>query len=239
MSAKLAPTENAEVTSVDLRTPSGDVAGTIELPAGVFGVQVNVPLIHQVVVAQLAAARQGTHSTKTRAEVRGGGRKPYKQKGTGRARQGSTRAPQFTGGGVVHGPTPRDYAQRTPKKMKAAALRGALSDRARNGRVHVVTGLVEGETPSTKAAIQALASLSDRRNLLVVVERDDDVSWLSLRNVPRVHLLVVDQLNTYDVLVSDDVIFTQGAFDAFVAGPTTGKGAKAVATETEAEEAAL
>jgi large subunit ribosomal protein L4 len=239
MSAKLAPTESAEVTSVDLRTPSGDVAGTIELPAGVFGVQVNVPLIHQVVVAQLAAARQGTHSTKTRAEVRGGGRKPYKQKGTGRARQGSTRAPQFTGGGVVHGPTPRDYAQRTPKKMKAAALRGALSDRARNGRVHVVTGLVEGETPSTKAAIQALASLSDRRNLLVVVERDDDVSWLSLRNVPQVHLLVVDQLNTYDVLVSDDVIFTQGAFDAFVAGPTTGKGAKAVATEAEAEEAAL
>lgn len=235
----MAKLETAEVTSVEVKTPAGASAGTLDLPAEVFGVQVNVPLIHQVVVAQLAAARQGTHDTKSRGEVRGGGRKPYKQKGTGRARQGSTRAPQFTGGGVVHGPTPRDYAQRTPKKMKAAALRGALSDRARNGRLHVVTGVVEGDTPSTKAAIQALATISDRRNLLVVLERDDDVSWLSLRNVPSVHLLVVDQLNTYDVLVSDDVIFTQGAFDAFVAGPTTGKGAKAVATESEAEEAAL
>ena len=227
-------TELPEVTSVDLVTPAGKTAGSVDLPAAVFGVQVNVPLIHQVVVAQLAAARQGTHKTKTRAEVRGGGRKPYKQKGTGRARQGSTRAPQFTGGGVVHGPTPRDYEQRTPKKMKAAALRGALSDRARNGRVHVVTGIVEGDTPSTKAAIQALSSISDRRNLLVVLDRDDDVSWLSLRNVPSVHLLVVDQLNTYDVLVSDDVIFTKDAFDAFVAGPVTGKSAKAVATESEA-----
>jgi large subunit ribosomal protein L4 len=236
MSAK---TETPEVTSVDLVTPAGTTTGTVDLPAAVFGVQVNVPLIHQVVVAQLAAARQGTHKTKTRAEVRGGGRKPYKQKGTGRARQGSTRAPQFTGGGVVHGPTPRDYEQRTPKKMKAAALRGALSDRARNGRVHVVTGIVEGDTPSTKAAIQALESLSDRRNLLVVLDRDDEVSWLSLRNVPRVHLLVVDQLNTYDVLVSDDVIFTKDAFDAFVAGPVSGKGAKAVAAESEVEEAAL
>jgi len=241
MSAK---TETAEVTSVDLVTPAGETTGSVDLPAAVFGVQVNVPLIHQVVVAQLAAARQGTHKTKTRAEVRGGGRKPYKQKGTGRARQGSTRAPQFAGGGVVHGPTPRDYAQRTPKKRKAAALRGALSDRARNGRIHVVSGLVSGETPSTKAAVQALAAVSERRHKLVVVEREDEVTWLSLRNVPSVHLLVPDQLNTYDVLVSDDVIFTQGAFDAFVAGPTTGKGAKAVATETEAasttdEEAAL
>jgi large subunit ribosomal protein L4 len=202
-------------------------------------VQTNVPLIHQVVVAQLAAARQGTHATKTRGEVRGGGKKPYKQKGTGRARQGSTRAPQFAGGGVVHGPTPRDYAQRTPKKMKAAALRGALSDRARNGRIHVLAGVVSGETPSTKAAAQALASVSERRNLLVVVEREDDVTWLSLRNVPSVHLITPDQLNTYDVLVSDDVVFTRGAFDAFVAGPATGKGAKAVATEAEAEEAEL
>jgi large subunit ribosomal protein L4 len=232
--AKLDTAELPEVTSVEIKTPAGKAAGTADLPSEVFGVQVNVPLIHQVVVAQLAAARQGTHDTKSRGEVRGGGRKPYKQKGTGRARQGSTRAPQFTGGGVVHGPTPRDYAQRTPKKMKAAALRGALSDRARNGRVHVVTGIVEGETPSTKAAVQALAAISDRRNLLVVLERDDDVAWLSLRNVPSVHLLVHDQLNTYDVLVSDDVIFTQGALAAFVAGPTTGKGAKAVATETEA-----
>ena len=223
-----------------MASPKTDTATTTsDLPADDFDVELNVPLIHQVVVAQLAAARQGTHDTKSRGEVRGGGRKPYKQKGTGRARQGSTRAPQFTGGGVVHGPTPRDDAQRPPKKMKAAALRGALSDRARNGRLHVVTGVVEGDTPSTKAAIQALATISDRRNLLVVLERDDDVSWLSLRNVPSVHLLVVDQLNTYDVLVSDDVIFTKDAFDAFVAGPVTGKGAKAVATESEAEEAAL
>jgi large subunit ribosomal protein L4 len=231
-------TSTPEITTVEIKTPAGKAAGSVDLPAEVFGVQVNVPLIHQVVVAQLAAARQGTHDTKSRGEVRGGGRKPYKQKGTGRARQGSTRAPQFAGGGVVHGPTPRDYAQRTPKKMKAAALRGALSDRARNGRVHVVTGIVDGETPSTKAAVTALAAISDRRNLLVVVERDDEVSWLSLRNVPSVHLLVPDQLNTYDVLVSDDVIFTQGALDAFVAGPATGKGAKAVATETEANEEA-
>jgi len=228
-----------ETTTVEVTTPAGKAAGSVDLPGEVFGVQINVPLIHQVVVAQLAAARQGTHDTKSRGEVRGGGRKPYKQKGTGRARQGSTRAPQFAGGGVVHGPTPRDYAQRTPKKMKAAALRGALSDRARNGRLHVVTGIVEGETPSTKAAVAALAAISDRRNLLVVVERDDEVSWLSLRNVPSVHLLVPDQLNTYDVLVSDDVVFTRGALDAFLAGPTTGKGAKAVATETEAEEASL
>ena len=241
MSTKL---ETAEVTAVTVVDASGNNAGSVDLPAEIFGVQVNVPLIHQVVVAQLAAARQGTHDTKSRGEARGGGRKPYKQKGTGRARQGSTRAPQFAGGGVVHGPTPRDYAQRTPKKMKAAALRGALSDRARNGRLHIVTGLVSGDTPSTKAAVQALAAVSERRHKLVVIEREDEGTWLSLRNVPSVHLLVPDQLNTYDVLVSDDVIFTQGAFDAFVAGPSTGKGAKAVATETEAatttpEEAAL
>ena len=237
--AKTDTVELAEVTSVDVLDATGASTGSVDLPAEIFGVQVNVPLIHQVVVAQLAAARQGTHDTKSRGEVRGGGRKPYKQKGTGRARQGSTRAPQFTGGGVVHGPTPRDYAQRTPKKMKAAALRGALSDRARNGRLHVVAGLVASETPSTKAAVQALASVSERRNLLVVVEREDDVTWLSLRNVPSVHLIAPDQLNTYDVLVSDDVVFTRGAFDAFVAGPATGKGAKAVATESEAEEAEL
>jgi len=197
------------------------VAGTqrtVELPAEVFDVQVNVPLIHQVVVAQLAAARQGTHDTKTRGEVSGGGRKPYRQKGTGRARQGSTRAPQFAGGGVVHGPTPRAYDQRTPKKMKAAALRGALSDRARAGRVHVLGGVVDGDAPSTKSAIGALnAAVGDkRRNVLVVLERTDEVGWKSLRNVERVHLLVPDQLNTYDVLVSDDVVFTEGALAAFV-----------------------
>ena len=223
------------MTSIDVLTPAGTTAGSVELPAEVFDVQVNVPLIHQVVVAQLAAARQGTHDTKSRGEVRGGGRKPYKQKGTGRARQGSTRAPQFTGGGVVHGPTPRSYDQRTPKKMKAAALRGALSDRARNGRVHVISTLVEGEQPSTKAAVAALAAITDRRNVLVVLERDDVLGWKSVRNVIGVHPLVVDQLNTYDVLCSDDVVFTAGALETFLAGPTTGKGAKSVATSTEAE----
>jgi len=221
-------------TTIDVRTPAGEAAGSVELPAEIFDVQVNIPLIHQVVVAQLAAARQGTHSTKTRGEVSGGGRKPYRQKGTGRARQGSIRAPQFAGGGVVHGPVPRSYDQRTPKKMKAAALRGALSDRARNGRVHVVTSIVEGETPSTKAAVTALAALSDRRQLLVVVERGDDVALKSLRNVSRAHVLAPDQLNTYDVLVCDDVVFTQGALEVFLAGPTRGRGAKAVATESEA-----
>jgi large subunit ribosomal protein L4 len=189
---------------------------TVDLPAEIFDVQVNIPLIHQVVVAQQAAARQGTHDTKTRGEVRGGGRKPYKQKGTGRARQGSTRAPQFTGGGTVHGPTPRKYDQRTPKKMKAAALRGALSDRARAGRIHVVEGFVSGDRPSTKSALAALSGLTERPRVLVVLERGDDLTWLSLRNVDTVHLLAVDQLNTYDVLLSDDVVFTQGAYDAFV-----------------------
>ncbi len=171
----------------------------VDLPAEFFGLPVNIPLIHQVVVAQQAAARQGTHATKTRGEVRGGGRKPYKQKGTGRARQGSTRAPQFAGGGVVHGPQPRSYAQRTPKKMIAAALRSALSDRARDGRVHVVESLVSGETPSTKSALAALAGLTDRAKYLVVLERTDAITWLSLRNAPEVHIVAVDQLNTYDV----------------------------------------
>jgi large subunit ribosomal protein L4 len=188
----------------------------VDLPAEIFDVEVNIPLIHQVVVAQQASARQGTHATKTRGEVRGGGRKPYKQKGTGRARQGSTRAPQFAGGGVVHGPQPRNYDQRTPKKMKAAALRGALSDRARNDRIHVVDSLISAESPSTRAALAALSTLSDRGNFLVVLERTDSVTWLSLRNAQEVHIVAVDQLNTYDVLAADDVVFTQGAFDAFV-----------------------
>jgi large subunit ribosomal protein L4 len=190
----------------------------VEFPAEIFDVELNVPLIHQVVVAQQAAARQGTHATKTRGEVRGGGKKPYKQKGTGRARQGSTRAPQFAGGGTVHGPQPRDYSQRTPKKMKAAALKGALSDRARNGRIHVVESLVTGEKPSTKTALTALLELTDRRKFLVVLERNDVVTWLSLRNAPEVHLVAVDQINTYDVLASDDVVFSKAAYDAFVAG---------------------
>jgi len=224
--------------TVDVLAVDGSKAGTAELPEDLFDVQTNIPLIHQVVVAQQAAARQGTHSTKNRGEVSGGGRKPYKQKGTGRARQGSTRAPQFTGGGVVHGPSPRNYAQRTPKKMKAAALRGALSDRARHGRVHVVAGLVDGDSPSTRAAVKALANVSTRDHLLVVVERTDVVTWRSLRNVPEVHLLAPDQLNTYDVLLSDDVVFTRSALEAFVAGPATGRSASAVgrSTGTETDE---
>jgi len=189
----------------------------VDLPAEIFDVQTNVPLLHQVVVAQLAAARQGTHKTKTRAEVSGAGRKPFKQKGTGRARQGSIRAPHMTGGGVVHGPTPRDYSQRTPKKMKAAALRGALSDRARNGRIHVIAELVAGTKPSSKEALAALRAVSERKNLLVVIERANDVAALSVRNLADVHVLYADQLNTYDVLISDDVVFTKAAFEAFVA----------------------
>jgi large subunit ribosomal protein L4 len=194
-----------------------------------------VPLIHQVVVAQQAAARQGTHATKTRGQVAGGGAKPWRQKGTGRARQGSRRAPQWTGGGVVHGPQPRDYSQRTPKKMIAAALRGALSDRARDGRVHVVESIVTGETPSTKAALKALAEIGGSK-LLVVLDRDEDVAWLSLRNVATVHALAVDQLNAYDVLVSDDVVFTTAALATFVAGPVKGK--VTFVAETEATEEA-
>jgi large subunit ribosomal protein L4 len=219
--------------TVNVSSPSGDLARSIELPAEIFDVQVNVPLIHQVVVAQLAAARQGTHDTKTRGEVSGGGRTPYRQKGTGRARQGSTRAPQFTGGGTVHGPTPRSYAQRTPKKMKAAALRGALSDRARGGRVHVVSGLVEGDSPSTKTAAAALARIVTSRHVLLVAEREDVVTWKSLRNVPTVHVIAPDQVNTYDVLVSDDVVFTEGALAAFLAGgrPAIGEAVSALAQE--------
>ena len=223
------------MTAVDVKSPSGIVAGTVELPADIFDVQTNVPLLHQVVVAQLAAARQGTHDTKTRGEVSGGGKKPFKQKGTGRARQGSSRAPQYTGGGVVHGPTPRSYDQRTPKKMKAAALRGALSDRARNGRVHVVSTLVEGDSPSTKSALAALSNLNLGKNVLVVFDQSDVISAISLRNVPSVHIIEVGQLNTYDVLISDDVVFTQTALAALVAGPARGKSAKAVATSAEVE----
>jgi large subunit ribosomal protein L4 len=204
------------MTTVEILGVDGEVAGSVELPAEVFDVQANIPLMHQVVVAQLAAARQGTASAKTRGEVAGGGRKPYKQKGTGRARQGSIRAPQFTGGGVSHGPLPRDYAQRTPKKMKAAALRSALSDRARNGQVRVVASFVDGDTPRTKTAMATLRAVSEAVRVLVVLGREDEVNWLSLRNVPEVHLLAVDQLNTYDVLVSDDVVFTADALSEFL-----------------------
>lgn len=189
---------------------------SVELPGEIFDVQPNVALIHQVVTAQLAAARQGTHSVKTRGEVAGGGKKPYRQKGTGRARQGSIRAPQFTGGGIVHGPVPRSYVQRTPKKMKAAALRGALSDRARDQRVRVVTGLLAGDLPSTRVAMTNLATVSDCRKLLLVLDRSESLTWKSLRNAASAHLIYVDQLNTYDVLVSDEVMFTVAALATFV-----------------------
>lgn len=226
----------ATTHTVDVVDAKGKKAGSAELPADIFDVVTNVPLIHQVVVAQRAAARQGTHATKTKDRVSGGGRKPHKQKGTGRARQGSIRAPQFAGGGIVHGPQPRDYSQRTPKKMKAAALRGALSDRARAGRVHVLSGIVTSDTPSTKAALAALHAVTSGRKALVLLERADTAAWKSLRNAADVHVLPVDQVNTYDVLINDDVVFTQGALEVFLAGPTKGSSAKAVATEAEAEE---
>ncbi|MCH8560535.1 MULTISPECIES: 50S ribosomal protein L4 [Nesterenkonia] len=193
---------------------------SVDFPAEVFDAKTNVALIHQVVVAQRAAARQGTHKTKTRAEVSGTGAKPFRQKGTGRARQGSLRGPHMVGGGVVHGPQPRDYSQRTPKKMKAAALRGALSDRARNDRIIVVDALVTDQA-STKAAKAALAGLGGaNRNWLVVLDRSDDIAALSTRNLPHVHTLYADQLNTYDVIVSDDIVFTQAGYDAFLAQGT-------------------
>src|SRR6516164_7488555 len=189
----------AKALKIDVKTPDGKVDGSVELPAELFDAEANIALMHQVVTAQRAAARQGTASTRTRGEVRGGGKKPYRQKGTGRARQGSTRAPQFAGGGVVHGPKPRSYDQRTPKKMKAAALRGALSDRARGDRVHVVSALVRGETPSTKDARAALSKITESRHVLFVAERSDELTWKSVRNIPTVHLLEPGQLNTYDV----------------------------------------
>ena len=205
---------------IDVKTPDGKVDGSIELPAELFDAPANIALMHQVVTAQRAAARQGTHSTKTRGEVSGGGRKPYRQKGTGRARQGSTRAPQFAGGGVVHGPKPRDYSQRTPKKMIAAALRGALSDRARNGRIHAITELVSGQTPSTKSAKAFLDTLTDRKQVLIVIGRSDEAGAKSARNLPGVHILTPGQLNTYDVLRSDDVVFSVEALNAYIAGAT-------------------
>jgi large subunit ribosomal protein L4 len=213
-------TVSADTLKIDVHTPGGKTDGSVELPAELFDVEPNIHLMHQVVVAQRAAARQGTHSTKTRGEVRGGGKKPYRQKGTGRARQGSTRAPQFTGGGIVHGPKPRDYSQRTPKKMIAAALRGALSDRARNGRIHAVTELVEGQTPSTKSAKAFLATLTERKQVLIVIGRSDETGAKSVRNLPGVHVLSPDQLNTYDVLKADDVVFSVEALDAYISANT-------------------
>ena len=206
----------SEIRTIDVLDLKGKKAGTVDLPAEVFDVETNIPLMHQVVVAQLAAGRQGTHATKTRGMVSGGGKKPFRQKGTGNARQGSIRAPHFTGGGIVHGPQPRDYDQRTPKKMKQGALRSALSDRARADRIHVVTALFEGEKPSTKAALAALRAIVEDRQALVVLERGNELTALSLRNVPEVHVLWADQLNTYDVLDADDIVFTQAALESFL-----------------------
>lgn len=205
---------------IDVKTPAGKTDGSVELPAALFDVEPNIALMHQVVNAQLAAKRQGTHATKTRAQVSGGGKKPYRQKGTGRARQGSTRAPQFTGGGVVHGPQPRDYSQRTPKKMIAAALRGALSDRARNERIHAITELVEGQNPSTKSAKAFLSTLTENKKVLVVIGRTDEVGLKSVRNLPGVHVISPDQLNTYDVLNADDLVFSVEALNAYISANT-------------------
>ncbi|PZE87232.1 50S ribosomal protein L4 [Curtobacterium sp. MCBD17_032] len=207
-------------TTIDVLDASGEKSGTVELPAAIFDVETNVPLIHQVVTAQLAAARQGTHKTKNRGEVRGAGRKPFKQKGTGRSRQGSVRAPEHTGGGVVHGPTPRDYSQRTPKKMIAAALLGSLSDRARGGRISAVEGFIAAETPSTKVARTLIEKVAPVKNVLVVLESGDELTLKSIRNLPNVHALSYGQLNAYDVLRADAVVFSKSALDAFIASKT-------------------
>ncbi|MDF1478418.1 50S ribosomal protein L4 [Leifsonia sp. H3M29-4] len=221
--------------SLDVIDTSGKKTGSVDLPAAIFDVQTNVPLIHQVVVAQLAAARQGTHKTKGRGEVSGSGVKPFKQKGTGRARQGSVRMPQHRGGGTVHGPQPRDYSQRTPKKMISAALLGAISDRARGERLTIVDSFGKGDVPSTKGAAAVLAGIPGK-NVLVVLERTDEVSYKSLRNLPAVHVLWVDQLNAYDVIVSDDLVFTKGSFEAFIASKS--KGTAEAAGQQNKEEAA-
>lgn len=212
---------------VDILNNAGEKTGKqAELPVELFDVPLNVPLIHQVVVAQQAAARQGTHATKTRGMVSGGGRKPYRQKGTGNARQGSTRAPQFKGGGTVHGPQPRDYSQRTPKKMKAGALRSALSDRARKSHLHVIDQFFDGDTPSTKTALKTLQAVVEARSALVVFAREEANvvnAVRSLNNLPAAHVLWVDQLNTYDVINNEDVIFTVDSLAAFVNGKEESK----------------
>ena len=217
--------------TVEVKNAEGKKVGSVELPAEIFNAQTNIPLIHQVVTAQLAAARQGTQKAKNRGETSGSGKKPFKQKGTGRARQGSIRAPLQRGGGAAHAVRPRDYAQRTPKKMIAAALRGVLSDRARNERIHVIDSVTGA--PSTKAALAAVRQFSDRRHLLVVVSRSEDAAWRSLRNAENLHLLVPDQLNAYDLLKSDDVVFSESAINDFLKARAAGKGAKSVARESE------
>jgi len=210
-------------TTVDVLDQTGKKSGSLELPAEVFDVVTNVPLMHQVVVAQLAAARQGTHKTKGRGEVSGAGRKPFKQKGTGRARQGSIRAPQHRGGGIVHGPVPRDYSQRTPKKMVQKALLSALSDRARADRIHVVQGLGTDKAPSTKIAAKLVSHTAPGVNVLVVIGREDVNGQKSARNLPGIHAVHPDQLNVYDVLNSDDIIFTADALESFIADKSAAK----------------
>ena len=205
------------MANVDVLDVKGKKSGSVELDAALFDVNISIPLVHQVVVAQMAAARQGTQSTKRHGEVSGTGKKPFAQKGTGRARQGSLRAPQMRGGYITHGPKPRDYDQRTPKKMKAAAVRQALTDRARNNRLHVVESLGLSDKPSTKAAQALLAMFTKQKNVLVVLDRTDEVSYLSLRNLKNVHVLPVDQLNAYDILNSDDLVFTKSAIEEFTA----------------------
>ena len=217
--------------TVEVKNAEGKKVGSVDLPAEIFDAQTNIPLIHQVVTAQLAAARQGTQKAKNRGETSGSGKKPFKQKVTGRARQGSVRAPLQRGGGAAHAVRPRDYAQRTPKKMIAAALRGVLSDRARNERIHVIDSVTGA--PSTKAALAAVRQFSDRRHLLVVVSRSEDAAWRSLRNAENLHLLVPDQLNAYDLLKSDDVVFSETAINDFLKARAAGKGAKSVARESE------
>ena len=222
--------------TIDIKNSSGAKVGTVDLPGEIFDQQTNIPLIHQVVTAQLAAARQGTQKAKNRGETSGSGKKPFAQKGTGRARQGSIRAPLQRGGGVAHAVRPRTYFQRTPKKMIAAALKGVLSDRQRNERIYVIDSITTA--PSTKAAIAAVRQFSDRKNVLVVLSRAEDIAWRSLRNAEDMHLLVPDQLNAYDILKSDDLVFTQAAINDFLAGPVKGKGATAVARESELEASA-
>ena len=197
-------------TTIDIKDLTGAVVGSTELPDTWFAGRINVPVMHQVVTAQLAAARQGTHKTKTRGEVRGGGAKPWRQKGTGRARQGSTRSPQWVGGGVAHGRVPKDWSVRVNKKVKRAALRSALTDRATNELVTVVRDL-SFDAPRTKDAVAALAALGLSGKVLVVLAERDEATMRSFKNLPAVHTLVVDQLNTHDVLVSDVVVFDEDA----------------------------
>jgi large subunit ribosomal protein L4 len=237
------------VSALTVKTQTGSDGGKVDLPDSVFGIEPNVAVMHQVVTAQLAAARAGTHSTKTRAEVAGGGAKPWRQKGTGRARQGSIRAPQWRGGGVAHGPKPRSYRQRTPKKMVRLALVSALSDRAADQKVIVVDRWAF-DAPRTKDAIGALGSLGLRPSgerpprVLLVLDRTDDVAWKSFRNLgDRVQIILPEELNAYDVLVSDWLVFSSGTLEAIVSRLTDGAaaapastGAAAVADEADASD---